>query len=711
MMNKRVLKSAGLILLFVLALALLSACSEGEKQKYESAQSLMAQRKYAQAAEKFASLGSYEDASRLAIYCKAAAAGESGDYATCFRGFENLGDYRDSVMMLAYYEARQYQDGGWYDKLLAAGMYEKNILFLDSKERAEACRKTVWDEAMDLRKRGAILSAIERLEVLGSYRGAAGEIPALWYEQGKNLRNLGEWNEAVEAFRRAGTYQDAAEQIKATRYAEGQAMMTAQLWEQAEWALGEIMDYSDAAEKCRKARYSRAEAEETAGNQRKASLLFAGLGDYADAAERAWKPYYEEGLALREAGDYDGAVTAFQMASDTSNPRIVFPSSRTAGDRQIQDAVSTLDSTGTGRAGAAAEIPATRYAKAEALEAAGDRSGAERIFVSLGDYADAKARAYQPHYDEGVALRLAGDWEGAVKAFAQAKDYSDAAEQIKATRYAQGEALRLAGDWDSAVKAFEQAKDYGDAAAQISETRYQQANLLRDEGRPAEAYALYQTLKHYKDVDSLLSDMYTYEYATARGLWGDISVTLTLTDGVIAEMQVDASCEHEVFGQKCEKEEFTGRFIGKRGPFTLGTDIDVLTGATITSNAVVKAVNSIYDRLNPTDEPAEAIETPAASPEPATAAETRSTTVQGFGGEVKVTITLDESGQITEIEVDASKETPNLGQECAEEPFLVQFIGSSGPFVLGENVDAVSTATQTSAAVVEAVNRLLTTGE
>ena len=43
-----------------------------------------------------------------------------------------------------------------------------------------------------------------------------------------------------------------------------------------------------------------------------------------------------------------------------------------------------------------------------------------------------------------------------------------------------------------------------------------------------------------------------------------------------------------------------------------------------------------------------------------------------------------------------------------EEPeFAEQFIGHSGPFAIGENIDALSGATISSKAVVEAVNNAL----
>lgn len=75
---------------------------------------------------------------------------------------------------------------------------------------------------------------------------------------------------------------------------------------------------------------------------------------------------------------------------------------------------------------------------------------------------------------------------------------------------------------------------------------------------------------------------------------GYIGVGMTDEDGVITSLFVDASSQTPGFGQECENEAFTSQFIGKKAPFVLNENIDAVTSATITSQAVVDAVNSIY---------------------------------------------------------------------------------------------------------------------
>ena len=192
--------------------------------------------------------------------------------------------------------------------------------------------------------------------------------------------------------------------------------------------------------------------------------------------------------------------------------------------------------------------------------------------------------------------------------------------------------------------------------------------------------------------------------ATIAGFGGaDITVKVTDENGVITALVVDASTQTAGFGQKCAEEAFTSQFVGKSAPLTLGEGIDAVASATITSQAVVDAVNSLYAAAEPVEEPTEA---PAAQ-----TAEVKTATAAGYdGNEITVNVT-DENGVITSLTVDASTQTAGLGQKCAEEAFTSQFIGKSAPLTLGEGIDAVASATITSQAVVDAVNSLYATAE
>jgi hypothetical protein len=82
--------------------------------------------------------------------------------------------------------------------------------------------------------------------------------------------------------------------------------------------------------------------------------------------------------------------------------------------------------------------------------------------------------------------------------------------------------------------------------------------------------------------------------ATVTGFGGgDVTITLALDgEGKICALSVDASSQTAGLGQRASEEEFTAQFIGKTLPVA-AEDIDALAGATITTNAVLEAVNSL----------------------------------------------------------------------------------------------------------------------
>ena len=171
--------------------------------------------------------------------------------------------------------------------------------------------------------------------------------------------------------------------------------------------------------------------------------------------------------------------------------------------------------------------------------------------------------------------------------------------------------------------------------------------------------------------------------AKGNGFMGNVTVTVTLNaDGSIASITVD--CSNEYFGQTVANASFLDQFIGKTLPVD---DIDVVSGATITSNAVIKAVNSLL---------------PAAAGVSAKV-QTLTASAKGLMSTVNVEITVDAAGAITDIQVDCSGETRAIAAPCAEEPFLSQFVGRVGPF---DDIDVVTGATYTSNAVINAVNSL-----
>ncbi len=87
---------------------------------------------------------------------------------------------------------------------------------------------------------------------------------------------------------------------------------------------------------------------------------------------------------------------------------------------------------------------------------------------------------------------------------------------------------------------------------------------------------------------------------------------------------------------------------------------------------------------------------------------------KGYGGDINVMTAIDCDGKIAAVQIlDASNETPGLGQNVTKEDFCSQYKDKSGTVTVvkngadGENneIDAVTGATISSKAVTRAVNR------
>ncbi|MBE6788020.1 MAG: RnfABCDGE type electron transport complex subunit G [Ruminococcaceae bacterium] len=92
------------------------------------------------------------------------------------------------------------------------------------------------------------------------------------------------------------------------------------------------------------------------------------------------------------------------------------------------------------------------------------------------------------------------------------------------------------------------------------------------------------------------------------------------------------------------------------------------------------------------------------------------TSAKGYGGEVSVMTAIDTNGKVKEVSIlDASNETPGLGQNVTKENFYSQFMKKIKDITVVKNsaidenneVNAVTGATISSKAVTSAVNKAL----
>lgn len=159
--------------------------------------------------------------------------------------------------------------------------------------------------------------------------------------------------------------------------------------------------------------------------------------------------------------------------------------------------------------------------------------------------------------------------------------------------------------------------------------------------------------------------------ASAEGFGSGVTVTMTFAGGKVTDVQVDASGETEAIGGAAA-EELAAQVLSANGG-----EIDGVSGATLTSNAVKEAVAEIMAQAG-------------------NGSATYTASAQGFGSDVTVTMTF-KGDTVTEVVVDASGETESIGGAAAEELAANVKAANGGEF------DGVSGATLTSNAVKAAV--------
>ena len=176
----------------------------------------------------------------------------------------------------------------------------------------------------------------------------------------------------------------------------------------------------------------------------------------------------------------------------------------------------------------------------------------------------------------------------------------------------------------------------------------------------------------------------TYE-AEAQGFGGPVKVTVTVTDNEITEVAIVGESETPTLG---------GVAVETMGDLIVAAqslNVDMVSGATVTSKAIIAAA---------TEALAAAGADIAALTKGVFTPGTYEAEAQGFGGPVKVTVTVTDN-EITDVTIVGESETPSLGG-VAVETMGDLIVAAQTP-----HVDTVSGATVTSAAIIAAATEAL----
>ena len=170
---------------------------------------------------------------------------------------------------------------------------------------------------------------------------------------------------------------------------------------------------------------------------------------------------------------------------------------------------------------------------------------------------------------------------------------------------------------------------------------------------------------------------------TAEGYGGDLTVEVEVLDGEILAVRVVEHSETEDLADPA-LEEVPASIVAEQS-----TDVDIVTGVTVTSEAIMAAVDAALadvDLEDPEEEPEEG--------------EVYTGAAEGFNDDITVEVTVLD-GEITGIEIIEHDETPDYFDDAVPE-ITDRIIEAQST-----EVDAVSGATATSEGIMAAVDAAL----
>lgn len=248
---------------------------------------------------------------------------------------------------------------------------------------------------------------------------------------------------------------------------------------------------------------------------------------------------------------------------------------------------------------------------------------------------------------------------------------------------------------------------------------------------------------------------YVIAATSPSGYGGDVQIAVGITsDGKLTGFDVISHSETAGLGSKCAEPDFTSQFTGKTAAVleytktgaSADNEIDAVSGATITTNAVTEAVNAAIvfyqdsfgggvkaaEEVDPMQKafPDADMETLAdvavtnAERENCTINEVKevsgkgyiivATAHNGYDGDLQIALGVGSDGIVKGFATIVCNETKALGGQCTSDEFAAQFVGmttdqdvkhvSSGADSSNNEIDAITGATITTDAVLTAVN-------
>ena len=476
-MKKRMKTALAAVLLAAMTLTM-TACGNSQEKTYEKATKLLNDGKYAEAAEKFESLGSYEDASQMTMYAKAINEAENGNFEVAFKAFAALGDYKDCAQLQAYYVAREYEDNERYEEAIEA--YNANPLFRDSQSRIEQCKETLYKTAISEAENGNFRYAFEVFTALGDYKDSA---QMYAYYVAREYEYNEEYEKAIEAYGKDLTFKDSqerAERCQETLYETGISEAENGNFEYALDAFEALGDYKDCVQL--KAYYVAREYEYK-GMYREAFAAYDKDPTFKDSQERAEQcreKLYKAAINKAEIGSFEYAYKAFNALGD------------------YKDCIQLK-----------AYYVAREYEYNEEYEKAITAYGKDLTFKDSQERAE---QCREKLYETGISEAENGNFEYAFEAFNALRDYKDCV-QLKA--YYVAREYEYNKEYEKAIEAYGKDLTFKDSQSRVEQCKkglYINAIDEAENGNFEEALRIFVVLGDYKDSVQLHAYYVAREY-------------------------------------------------------------------------------------------------------------------------------------------------------------------------------------------------------
>ena len=498
--------------------------------RYQTAQDLLNDGHYDQAAAAFADMRDYRDAAAQILECDYLKAqsllNEGGEeaLAEAEKLFTQLADYKESA------ELKKQASYGLGEVYLAADRYEdaaeKYQALGDYRDCADKLKETTYRQAKALMESSNYQAARVLFSGLNGYSDAADQVQVCSYELAQGYMENGQYQKALDELYALGDYEDSDEIAKQALYALAEEHAAAGEYEEAGNKYLMAGDYSDAKAKANDCIYRLAQEKKAAGEYEKAMELFSRIPDYLDSEGQADSCLYEQAEAMIENEEYAHAAALLELIPNYA------------------DAQAKLDE--------------CRFLQAEIALEAGDAEQAERLLDAIVDYRGSETRLKKVRYQLAEAAYENGQYADALQRYELLKNYRNSATRIKQCRYALANDALEKKQYEEAIALFEQLGSYKDTKTLLKEAQYQRALKLRENGNVDGAIEVLSELDD-KRAKSILDEI-AMEQAAKLAENGDYPSAAEIYASIKTEEAQERynACQYVLAEQLYEQGDLTG---------------------------------------------------------------------------------------------------------------------------------------------------------